>query len=233
MLEMLLESGSRSGRTGRTTRSGGAAVSLALHALVVTGAIVATMPAARRMVSTIDQVHVRYLTPPTHGPVAAQPPTGPLPVMPVPRWTYRVPTVAPPVIPPIQPGPIRSEQTVDPNAMGAIGSSTAPSAGSSEQVFLPEQVERPVIPFPDNAAPRYPAILQSAGAEGEVVAQFVVDTLGRVEPSSIKISRSSHDLFERAVREALARARYHPAQIGGIRVRQLVEQRFTFSIRVP
>ena len=41
---------------------------------------------------------------------------------------------------------------------------------------------------------------------------------------------STHDLFSRAVRDALARARFTPAEAGGRKVRQLVEQAFTFRI---
>jgi outer membrane biosynthesis protein TonB len=47
---------------------------------------------------------------------------------------------------------------------------------------LPENmVEKAVVAIPGTATPRYPAMLQSAGVEGSVRAQFVVDTLGRVE----------------------------------------------------
>jgi protein TonB len=73
-------------------------------------------------------------------------------------------------------------------------------------------------------------MLQSAGLEGDVRAQFVVDTLGRVEQGSFRVLQTSHDLFAAAVREALSRARFKPAEVGGRRVRQLVEQSFTFRI---
>ena len=73
-------------------------------------------------------------------------------------------------------------------------------------------------------------MLQSAGVEGDVRAQFVVDTLGRVEQGSFKALDTTHDLFAAAVREALGRARFKPAEAGGHRVRQLVEQTFTFRI---
>ena len=91
-------------------------------------------------------------------------------------------------------------------------------------------VEKAVVALPGTATPRYPSMLQSAGVDGSVRAQFVVDTLGRVEPGSFRALESTHDLFAAAVREALGRARFSPAETGGRKVRQLVEQTFTFSI---
>ena len=91
-------------------------------------------------------------------------------------------------------------------------------------------VEQAVVALPGTAAPRYPSLLQSAGVDGQVRAQFVVDTLGRVEQGSFRALESTHDLFTVAVREALARARFTPAEASGRKVRQLVEQTFTFSI---
>ena len=91
-------------------------------------------------------------------------------------------------------------------------------------------VEKAVVALPGSAAPRYPGLLQSAGVDGHVRAQFVVDTLGRVEQGSFRVLETTHDLFTAAVREALMRARFSPAEAGGRKVRQVVEQTFTFSI---
>ena len=38
-------------------------------------------------------------------------------------------------------------------------------------------------------------MLRSANVEGEVLAQFVVDTTGRAEMGTFKVLKSSHDLF--------------------------------------
>ena len=85
--------------------------------------------------------------------------------------------------------------------------------------------------MPGSGSPRYPDILRSAGVEGEVLAQFVVDTLGRVEPGSFKVIRKSHDLFEAAVRSALPQMRFLPAEVGGRKVKQLVQQPFVFALQ--
>lgn len=99
-----------------------------------------------------------------------------------------------------------------------------------DQAYFDYQVERPVAPIPGTGSPRYPDILRSAGVEGEVLAQFVVDTTGRVEIGSFKVLRSSHELFEAAVRIALPSMRFLPAEVGGRKVRQLVQQPFVFAL---
>ncbi|HEY2853364.1 MAG TPA: TonB family protein [Gemmatimonadaceae bacterium] len=85
-------------------------------------------------------------------------------------------------------------------------------------------------PKASNPSPVYPPALRSAQLEGAVVAQFVVDTLGRAEPASIVIREATHPLFGDAVRQALLRSRYEPAMASNRKVRQLVEQRFTFTL---
>ncbi len=88
-----------------------------------------------------------------------------------------------------------------------------------------------VAPLPDDPLPAYPALLRSARVEGRVVVQFVVDTVGHVVPASIGIEKSTHALFSTAVRNALLRSHYRPAEVGGRRMRQWVAQRFTFTLR--
>lgn len=99
-----------------------------------------------------------------------------------------------------------------------------------DKPYFDFQVEKPVQPIPGSGVPRYPSILRSAGVEGEVLTQFVVDTLGRVEVASFKSIRTSHDLFEASVRAALPEMRFTPAEVGGKKVRQLVQQPFVFAL---
>lgn len=87
------------------------------------------------------------------------------------------------------------------------------------------------ILLPGSPAPQYPAALRSAGIAGEVDAQFVVDTTGRVDTSTIKITKSTNLQFAQAVRTALPLMRFIPAEgPHGRRVRQLLQQPFTFNI---
>ena len=72
--------------------------------------------------------------------------------------------------------------------------------------------------------------LRSAQIEGSVVARFVVDTTGLAEPASITFPEATHAQFAEAVRQSLVHSRYLPAVFADRRVRQLVEQRFAFTL---
>ena len=122
------------------------------------------------------------------------------------------------------------DHAFNPTRVSATGQPSGAPNVADGPPFTENMVENAVVAIPGTATPRYPAMLQSAGVEGSVRAQFVVDTLGRVEPGSFRALESSHDLFTAAVRDALGRARFKPAELGGHRVRQLVEQSFSFSI---
>ena len=112
----------------------------------------------------------------------------------------------------------------------AIPEHGTPSLVGPNDVLFEFQVEEPVVPVPGNRGPRYPEIMKSAEVEGEVLAQFVVDTEGRVEIESFKTLRSSHHTFTNAVRDALVETRYVPAKVGGRSVKQLVQQPFVFRL---
>jgi TonB family protein len=108
--------------------------------------------------------------------------------------------------------------------------SARPAQVAPDQAYFEFQVEQPVIPAAGSSAPRYPDLLRHANVEGEVLAQFVVGPDGRADVGSFKVLKSTHDLFTKAVREALPQMRFTPAKVGGKAVRQLVQQPFSFSI---
>jgi len=129
--------------------------------------------------------------------------------------------------------------------MTAVVAWTAPIAGQTptprpadttarpRQVAEPYfefQVEKPVQFASSSGHPTYPAELKAAKVSGEVLAQFVVDTLGYVQLSTYKVLKSDHQLFTEAVKNALPTLRYTPAEIGGRKVKQLVQQSFTFAM---
>jgi periplasmic protein TonB len=64
---------------------------------------------------------------------------------------------------------------------------------------------------------------------GKVLVQFVVDTLGRLEPGSLKVIRTDHDGFAAAARNFVEAATFKPATKRGRKVRQLVQMPFAFS----
>jgi protein TonB len=98
------------------------------------------------------------------------------------------------------------------------------------QVYFDFQTEKPVMQAPNSASPAYPDILRQAGVEGEALVSFVVDTSGRVDPATFKVIRATHDLFAAAVKNVLPRMRFIPAELGDRKVRQLVQQPFSFAI---
>lgn len=98
-----------------------------------------------------------------------------------------------------------------------------------DQPYFDFQVEIPVR-AEGATAPRYPDILRKAGVEGEVLVQFVVDTMGNVEPATFKTLKATHELFASAVREALPGMTFTPARLKGAKVRQLVQQPFSFAM---
>ncbi|MFL5615464.1 MAG: TonB family protein [Gemmatimonadaceae bacterium] len=74
----------------------------------------------------------------------------------------------------------------------------------------------------------YPPALRSAGVEGEVLAQFVVDTLGRAEMWTFRLLKSTNPAFTSAVRVAVPQIRFIPAEARNQKVRQLVQMPFFF-----
>ncbi|MEO8561845.1 MAG: energy transducer TonB [bacterium] len=112
-------------------------------------------------------------------------------------------------------------------AKGVVGG-TAPVG---DQPYFEFQVEKQVSQVPGSGNLRYPDMLRSANVEGEVLAQFVVDTTGRYESGTFKVLKSSHEQFTAAVRNALPNMRFYPAEVGGRKVKQLVQQPFTFSLQ--
>jgi protein TonB len=105
---------------------------------------------------------------------------------------------------------------------------TAPPI-SDNQTYFEFQVEKQAQ-INGGLRVNYPSVLQSQGVEGKVIAQFVVDTTGRAEMGSWKVLESTNELFNSAAKEAVRSARFFPAEVGGRRVRQLVQQPITFAL---
>ena len=99
-----------------------------------------------------------------------------------------------------------------------------------QKVYTALQVDQMVERYESSAAPVYPPELSARRTEGQVVAAYVVDTVGRVDTTTIRVLGSDHPRFTESVRTALADARFRPAKRGGHTVRQLVQQRFRFKL---
>jgi protein TonB len=216
--------------------------SIVLHSILIAGAVYATANAAiqneKPRQEKIDFVETPKEEPP---PPKDEPPPPPPPdvvAAPPPPKGFQVltaPVEIPDVIPEIDltKKVISEEDFTGKGVAGGVAKGVeggkAPIV-QTDQPYFEFQVEKPVVPAPGSTSPRYPDMLRQAGVEGEVLAQFVVDTTGRAEPGSLKILKQSHDLFVQSVRNALPNMRFIPAEVGGRKVKQLVQQPFTFSI---
>ena len=232
MFDSLLES-----RAKKQSRLGGSIVSTATHALLV-GAIVAATATARVAPEAAPEPNITFtpvvpLPPPrseaTTQRVFAPPREGP-PMLVVP---IDIPDVIPRVnfnLPPtdVLDWQVAGRRGGSPDGAGN-GVSTAPAGGAGD-VFTRESVDRIVAMLPGSTGPRYPDMLRAAGIEGEVMAQFVVDTSGRADAATLRILQSAHPLFAEAVRSALPRLHFAPAEVRGGKVRQLVQQPFRFGL---
>ena len=93
------------------------------------------------------------------------------------------------------------------------------------------EVEMPATAV-TSPTPVYPEQLRRSGVRGYLNLEFVVDTLGTVEPTGFRVlavePKAAESAFVDAVRSALLASRYRPAQFDGKKVRQRVQQRFEF-----
>ncbi len=106
---------------------------------------------------------------------------------------------------------------------------SAPVLMDSNTTFFEFQVEEPVSPL-NNVSPVYPAELKAQGVTGRVIAQFVVDTDGTADVRTFMALDSDHQEFTDAVRAALPEMRFTAAEVGGRKVKQLVQQPFVFDL---
>lgn len=102
--------------------------------------------------------------------------------------------------------------------------------GAGDSVFSQLEVDSTVSRYPGSAAPAYPIEMLKQGVQGSVTTQYVVDTSGFADTTSLKIMRTTNAEFSDAVRAALPYMRFFPAKVGAKKVRQLVEQEFSFKI---
>ena len=97
-------------------------------------------------------------------------------------------------------------------------------------VYFAYQVESPAAFDARSVAPVYPDSLQRAGIEGSVIAQFIVDTTGKVEAGTFFVLESTHNRFTESVVAAVPNMLFRPAVLSGMKTRQLVQIPFRFRI---
>jgi protein TonB len=210
---------------------GGTLVSIAVHACLISLAVYATASAVEPR-QTPEEIGIIF-TPPTptsaphtatHPVAARDPHQAPL----VPHAPISISTAIPTTLPPID----ISHSAIDDSTLfnhgtngdsGAPGANVAGDGNDTGQPLFAAQVEKQASPRSGNPAPRYPSLLESSRVAGNVLVQFVVDTLGIVDMSTFRVLESSNDLFAESTRATLSKWRFYPAEAGGRRVKQIVQ----------
>lgn len=237
MFNQLLES-----KKKRQRSVGGTMLSVVLHTALISGAAYATAHAGlannKQVEETAKYVEIKKEEPPP--PKKETPPPPDAPVTPPPPkgfLTLTPPIKIPDVIPPVD---LTHKVTNEADfsgvgKRGGVANGVVGGTGPVDQEtpYSAQQVDRQVEPLEGNDPPKYPSVLQSAGIEGAVETQFVVDTTGTADMVTFKVLNSGevNPLFVNSVKSALEKMRFRSAEINGHKVRQLVQQAFNFNIK--
>jgi protein TonB len=235
MFNNLIESKPKKQRT-----TGGLIFSGIIHALIGTAAVYGTLQAKEQLekpkAEKVEFVEMKKKEEPPP-PKEVPPPPKDVVMAPPPPKGFQVLT-APVKVPDVLPDIDLSKKVTDEAdfsgkgvaggvAKGVVGG-TAPV--NTDQPYFEFQVEKQVARVPGYGDPVFPENLRAANVEGEVLAQFVVDENGKYEQGTFKVLKSTNEQFTNAVRNALPRMKFYPAEVGGRKVKQLVQLPFTFSL---
>jgi hypothetical protein len=207
-----------------------AGLSAAVHTVAILIAVAATRPPVSMASDSLDN-RIIYIPPPDRPPsapgghttvhyitLAQGPGSGPGPSATDARQPITIP----------ERSRLAGNEHVD-------SATTPPAAGESnaDSVFTILEVDSAVVRSATSAAPAYPLDLLEKHVEGFVLARYIVDTTGFADVGSLEVLKATHPGFVQAVRDALPYMRFSSAKIGAQKVRQLVEQPFTFRIAAP
>lgn len=215
-------------RMVRATLAGATAISVAFHAATITAWVMATLPEPNVARGSIAN-HVFYIPPPDRAP-----PGGGT------RERVAYVKLATPSAGsgagPRSAGdahPVNSDQTVgrDTTATDSVSTQvTSQESPGQDSVYSILEVDSAAVRSASSAAPAYPVKLLEEHVQGFVNARYVVDTTGFPDTSTFVVLEATHPDFVAAVRDALPHMRFQPAKIGQTKVRQLVQQQFSFRI---
>jgi len=79
--------------------------------------------------------------------------------------------------------------------------------------------------------PVYPTLLQQAQIEGAVMVEAIIDTLGHVEPNSMKVVQTANPGFNEPAKRSVLMTRFRPGRQGGKAVRVLVHLPIYFWLK--
>lgn len=222
MFDVLIESKRRS-QGGKL--AGTSVVSLVFHTLAIGGLVYATLTAGQTDDSVKADTALVYIQQETKQP--DQPPPPQLDVQFKGFQTVVAPTDIPTDIP-----PVNLQDHFDPRDFtgvgveGGVGSGIVPSGDVFSVDVVQERPERLAGP-----QPMYPPLLMQAGIEGTVMVQAIIDTMGRVEPSSLKVTQTANPGFNESAKQTVLKSLFRPARVYGRAVRVLIQLPVTYTIR--
>ncbi len=113
---------------------------------------------------------------------------------------------------------------------GSLSAQAGRPAVADTMIYFEFQVEKPAAIRGDPRMPRYPMLLQCAGIEGAGEVMVVVDREGYPEPDTYRLVRTTNAVLEPEMRAAIFGTRFVPGEVKGRPVRQLVHQRYEFTL---
>jgi TonB family protein len=222
VFDVLIES-KKTSQKGRL--AGTSLASIVFHTLVIGGAVYATLTAGQTEEAVVETAMV-YISQETQ----KQPETPPPPQLDVQLKGFQT-IVAPTDIPTNIP-PVNLQERFDPKDFTGIGVEGGVATGivPTGDVFSVDVVQEK----PERLAgppPVYPPLLQQAGIEGTVMVQAIIDTMGRVEPASIKITQTANPGFNESAKAAVLKSLFRPARVYGKAVRVLIQIPIAYTIK--
>jgi len=201
------------------------AISLMLHTVLITGAIVATLTAGPSDTSTKVDTQMVFLNQQEQKP--DQPPPPQLDMQLKGFQTVVAPTDIPTNIP-----PVNLQEHFDPRDYSGVGVEGGVATGivpGADQVLSVDVVQEKPERL-SGPQPQYPPLLQQAGIEGRVMVQAIVDTSGRIEPNSVRVVESANPGFDVPAKNAVLKSLFRPGRVYGRAVRVLVAIPIDFKI---
>ena len=78
---------------------------------------------------------------------------------------------------------------------------------------------------------QYPEPLRQAQIQGRVLVQAIIDTLGRVEPPSVKVLQSPNPGFDQSAKNYVLKTVFRPARVHSRAVRVLIQIPVDFNLK--